>query len=154
MTPHGCYLAGSMSEEPYSRPQEKGRQGNRKREDADVASLRRAQERRFAPRVNRVGQVFHELTVVKLDQDRSARERRTFWVCSCSCSRSVSVREGRLVSGYTKSCGHTRPGGVPKADVVSALSAENENLRLQLFSANLKIKELERTIAVARHREE
>ena len=50
------------------------------------------------------GVVFGRLTVV--ERDAASGGRRTYsWVCLCNCGRRVIVRQDKLISGHTKSCG-------------------------------------------------
>lgn len=48
------------------------------------------------------GQKFGELTALHHER----KGKRTYWVCECSCGRTVSVLRENLVRGKSKSCGH------------------------------------------------
>lgn len=56
----------------------------------------------MAPRIDRVGQTFGRLTVVKLD---GKRKGNFYWFCDCSCGQRISVCAGNLTSKQTTSCG-------------------------------------------------
>ena len=55
-------------------------------------------------RIDRTGNKYEKLTVLKLDQERTT-SRKTFWICQCECGNIVSVNSSNLESGNTKSCG-------------------------------------------------
>lgn len=52
------------------------------------------------------GQQFGELTALERTGER--RGTSVVWLCQCSCGRRIKVASSSLVSGKTKSCGHTR----------------------------------------------
>lgn len=53
-----------------------------------------------------LGQKFGKLTPYKpADGPTTDKGRQTFWVCRCSCGGVAKVRQDRLLSGKTKSCG-------------------------------------------------
>lgn len=54
------------------------------------------------PRPSLVGEKFARLTVLELDYVKS---RRRYWRCKCECGSIVTVSEGNLKHGITKSCG-------------------------------------------------
>lgn len=54
--------------------------------------------------INRIGQVFNELTVVA--KEYVPNKKGTFWKCLCSCGKYTIVKDENLTSGNTKSCGH------------------------------------------------
>lgn len=54
------------------------------------------------PRPSLVGEKFARLTVLELDYVKS---RRRYWKCQCECGNVVTVSEGNLKHGITKSCG-------------------------------------------------
>ena len=54
------------------------------------------------PRPSLVGEKFARLTVLELDYMKS---RRRYWKCQCECGSIVTVSEGNLKHGITKSCG-------------------------------------------------
>lgn len=54
------------------------------------------------PRIDRVGQVFDRLTVVKF---HSSDGKRVRWECKCICGNTSFVIADNLTSGVTKSCG-------------------------------------------------
>lgn len=54
------------------------------------------------PRPSLVGEKFARLTVLELDYVKS---RRRYWKCQCECGSIVTVSEGNLKHGITKSCG-------------------------------------------------
>ena len=49
------------------------------------------------------GKTFNYLTV--LGKDLEAEDKQTHWLCQCRCGKIVSVRNGNLKNGNTKSCG-------------------------------------------------
>ena len=49
-----------------------------------------------------VGERYGRLTVLELDYMKS---RRRYWKCQCECGSIVTVSEGNLKHGITKSCG-------------------------------------------------
>ena len=51
-------------------------------------------------KINRIGQVYGRLTVVRLHSLRPTK-----WECECSCGKSTIVRSGHMVNGHTQSCG-------------------------------------------------
>lgn len=53
-----------------------------------------------------IGKRFGRLTVVKFDDSKEhTNGRNSWWVCECDCGNIVSVRDCKLITGYTKSCG-------------------------------------------------
>ena len=54
------------------------------------------------PRPSLAGEKFARLTVLELDYVKS---RRRYWKCQCECGSIVTVSEGNLKHGITKSCG-------------------------------------------------
>ena len=54
------------------------------------------------PRPSLAGEKFARLTVLELDYMKS---RRRYWKCQCECGSIVTVSEGNLKHGITKSCG-------------------------------------------------
>ncbi len=65
----------------------------------------------YKPRINLIGRSFNHLTIVKLDQNRSDKNRRAFWFCTCACGRPVpkSKRGDHIQSGFVMSCGCLHP---------------------------------------------
>lgn len=57
------------------------------------------------PRPSLAGEKFARLTVLELDYVKS---RRRYWKCQCECGSIVTVSEGNLKNGITKSCGCLR----------------------------------------------
>jgi hypothetical protein len=53
-------------------------------------------------RLNLIGKKFGRLTVVGFSH---MRNKRTCWLCECSCGNKKVVRNSDLTSGDTKSCG-------------------------------------------------
>lgn len=53
-----------------------------------------------------VGKRFGRLTVLRFDDEKLPNSgRNSWWICQCDCGNIVSVRDCKLVTGYTKSCG-------------------------------------------------
>lgn len=61
------------------------------------------------PRPSLAGEKFARLTVLELDYMKS---RRRYWKCQCECGSIVTVSEGNLKHGITKSCGCLRKESV------------------------------------------
>lgn len=55
-------------------------------------------------RIDLTGQVFGDLTVIKLS-DRRNKYNTLLWECVCSCGSTTYVEGGSLRAGYYKSCG-------------------------------------------------
>ena len=64
--------------------------------------------RHILPSENLRSKIFGRLTVKELDADRTAKNGRNTWSCSCVCWNNVSVIGGHLKSGVTQSCGCLR----------------------------------------------
>lgn len=60
-------------------------------------------------RKNLIGQKFGKLTVISLDEEKTAANKRTYWFCSCECNpdKKISIRGDALTSGKKISCGCT-----------------------------------------------
>lgn len=52
---------------------------------------------------NLTGEKFGRLTVLGLSERKSGR--KSFWVCECTCGKTLEVRSDMLKRGNTKSCG-------------------------------------------------
>lgn len=53
-----------------------------------------------------VGERFGRLTVLEYAKDYPhGKGRNSWWVCRCDCGDTVIVRDCKLVTGYTRSCG-------------------------------------------------
>lgn len=50
------------------------------------------------------GKVFGKLTVIKLDEERSTKQRK-YWICRCECGNTISTRSDYLIGGKSVSCG-------------------------------------------------
>ena len=55
--------------------------------------------------LNLENQIFDQLTVIKLDEEKSREKKRKWWICKCSCGKIVSISGDKLRSGHTTSCG-------------------------------------------------
>lgn len=53
--------------------------------------------------IDRTGQRYGKLTVVRINHDNQGR--RTRWDCVCDCGNEKTVKSTNLISGNTKSCG-------------------------------------------------
>lgn len=51
---------------------------------------------------NLTGNLFGRLRVISLNEFRN---HRSFWICECSCGKTVTIMGKRLTNGHTKSCG-------------------------------------------------
>ena len=49
------------------------------------------------------GQTFGRLTAI--ERDTNIKKHGTYWKCSCSCGKQVSIYLGNLTSGKQLSCG-------------------------------------------------
>lgn len=58
------------------------------------------------------GKVFGDLTVIKLDEERSVRKK--YWICQCKCGKQISTRSDYLTGGKSKSCGCYRDSVLKK----------------------------------------
>lgn len=54
--------------------------------------------------ISMVGERYGSLTVLELDVGKSSG-RRKYWICSCECGQTTSVRGDALKSGHITSCG-------------------------------------------------
>lgn len=64
------------------------------------------------------GQVFGQLTILWLDDERSKSTGNSYWVCQCSCGQIVSALAGKLKCGKKLTCGGSkRHRRVPSKDV-------------------------------------
>lgn len=63
------------------------------------------------PMEDRTGETFNHLTVIdQIMRERSDAGRSTYFVCSCSCGKTKTIRAVDVTSGRTESCGHLRYG--------------------------------------------
>lgn len=62
-------------------------------------------------RLDVTGQTFGRLTALRIDEKKTAKTKRTYWVCSCSCGNTTSTTIGKLRSGHTISCGCRKKDG-------------------------------------------
>jgi len=67
--------------------------------------------KRRAPCTDLLGKVFGRLTVDSLVKT----ERRSIWLCKCSCGKELLVNTSSLTSGHTKSCGCYKNDQIYKA---------------------------------------
>lgn len=53
------------------------------------------------------GKIFGKLIVLKVDEEKSKKTKRIYYICQCSCEKKTikSVRQDALVSGNVQSCG-------------------------------------------------
>lgn len=56
-------------------------------------------------RINLTGNVYGELEVIGFDK---IKDQESYWKCKCSCGKIVSIRNGSLQGGNTKTCGHSK----------------------------------------------
>lgn len=54
--------------------------------------------------VDRTGNQYGKLLVLKLDLEKSTKKRK-YWICACECGKLASVNADNLSNGRTKSCG-------------------------------------------------
>ena len=52
-------------------------------------------------KTNMIGHKYNKLTVIS----QYRKDKTTFCVCKCECGNSITVRQGNLSNGHTKSCG-------------------------------------------------
>lgn len=50
-----------------------------------------------------VGKKFNRLRVI--EPTKRGNRTRLYWKCQCDCGETVEIRQDRLLSGTTKSCG-------------------------------------------------
>ena len=55
--------------------------------------------------IDLTNQIFDQLTVLELDEEKSKQKHRKWWICKCSCNKIISVASDKLRSGHTTSCG-------------------------------------------------
>ena len=55
---------------------------------------------------NITGQIFGELKALYIDEEKTHNEKRTYWVCQCSCGEIRSVDITNLKSGNSTTCGN------------------------------------------------
>jgi len=61
------------------------------------------------------GQVIGKLTVMGINEERSAKSESNYWDCRCECGKIVTVRTNNLTSWHTTSCGCNRNSECCKA---------------------------------------
>ncbi|HHZ96568.1 MAG TPA: hypothetical protein EYN67_13685 [Flavobacteriales bacterium] len=66
-----------------------------------------------------VGDVFGELTTVRLDSASVSRSGKASWVCVCTCGNNHVTDAPRLIKGVSKMCR-------PCSDVISGLTRRNK----------------------------
>lgn len=92
-------------------------------------------------RIDLTNRIFGRLSVIKLDDDKTASTRKTWWVCECSCGNSRSFRADQLTRGVAQSCGCrnreavTKLGGVgtPEYSVWSGILKRCFNPNSELY---------------------
>ena len=59
------------------------------------------------PIIDKTGQVFGRLTVIKLSEKRHPKNNKILWECKCSCGNPeiIYATTGNLTQGYKTSCG-------------------------------------------------
>lgn len=76
------------------------------------------------PIVDKTGQVFGRLTVLRLSKKRHPTNNKILWECQCSCGNPeiVYATTGNLTQGYKTSCGCMKAEGVKKAAAANRLN--------------------------------
>ncbi len=82
-----------------------------------------------------VGKVFGKLTVL------SQKGKLKQWVCKCSCGKEVVVKESKLISKHTKSCGCGRVD-TPKLHMLSKATLAKRKLKIGLRFGRLLLVEV------------
>ena len=59
---------------------------------------------------NLIGKKFNELTILNISEPVAKLKSKRTCTCLCSCGRKVEKALSRVISGYTKSCGHCTKG--------------------------------------------
>lgn len=54
---------------------------------------------------NLTKQHYHKLTALFLDEERTQKERCTYWFFQCDCGNIKSIKANNVLNGSTKSCG-------------------------------------------------
>ena len=55
--------------------------------------------------IKEIGNKYNRLTIIEIDINKRLRNNHIHYICKCDCGNISSVTRGRLLSGYTKSCG-------------------------------------------------
>lgn len=82
------------------------------------------------------GQRFGRLVVIAQDRARSKEGNGTYWLCSCDCGLTKSVRRSNLLSGNVKSCGCLSSLG--EAEIEAILKENNINYSTQYSFSDLR----------------
>lgn len=67
-----------------------------------------------------LGKRFGRLTVIAYSENMKGNSRNSWWVCQCDCGNVVTVRDCKLITGYTKSCGCLKEEKYPQLKRKSA----------------------------------
>lgn len=82
------------------------------------------------------GQRFGRLVVVGQDRLRSNKGNGAYWLCSCDCGRTKSVRRGNLLNGEVRSCGCLSSLG--EVEIETILQENNINYSTQYTFSDLR----------------
>ena len=82
------------------------------------------------------GQRFGRLVVITQDRTRSKEGNGTYWLCTCDCGLTKSVRKSNLLSGNVKSCGCLSSLG--EAEIEAILQENNINYSTQYTFSDLR----------------
>lgn len=83
------------------------------------------QEPLYNKKINEVGNVYGDLTVIK--EGKKDRFKQTYWICRCSCGNITEVRGSDLRQGKSKGCGHSKPRSYGMEILKSILDNNNIN---------------------------
>ncbi len=84
------------------------------------------------------GDKFNRLTVVSFSHKGGSRNEN-YYLCRCACGRTKSIRESRVRSGITKSCGCLAKEGVAARNRTHGLSLTGKKqARLHRIWSNMK----------------
>lgn len=85
-----------------------------------------------------IGQTFGKLTVLSkmLKRDKSGHH---YYLCQCECGEKTPVRDSRLISGNTRSCGCIRREN--RSSYRARIKAENDFLAEERRKAQKKLEQ-------------
>lgn len=63
--------------------------------------------------IDLTGQIFGELTVI--ERDTTKQKKEAYWICECSCGKTISTKGSALRAGKTTSCGCKRVKSIRKS---------------------------------------
>ena len=99
-------------------------------------------EERKSEYLDRTGEVYGRLTVLRLDAERTSHAKRymKYWVCQCKCGTVKSLSSAALTTSKTKSCGCIRREATNKAraerppNPVASLRSRHANMMSRCYN--------------------